>query len=77
MLAASNKRIDKYLGRTGGGGYTKMLFVWTLDKPMASLSTCHLIVLPWMAILLNIVILYGTALFEQLINIARYIEMWI
>ena len=26
---------------------------WTLDKPMASLSTCHLNVLPLMAMLLN------------------------
>ena len=49
---------------------------WTLDKPIASLSTCHLGVLPWMAILLNLAIFYGTVLFEQLINIARYIETW-
>ena len=26
---------------------------WTLDKPMASLSTCHLGLLPWMAISLK------------------------
>ena len=25
------------------------------DKPMASLSTCHLCILPWMEILLNLV----------------------
>ena len=45
---------------------------WTLDKPMASVSTC-LSILPWMAILLN---LYGTALLEQLMNIARFVKMW-
>ena len=28
---------------------------WTLDKPNASLSTCHLDILPWAAILLNLV----------------------
>ena len=27
---------------------------WTLDKPMVSLSTCHLNVLPLMAILLTL-----------------------
>ena len=31
-----------------------MNIFWTLDKPMASLSTCHLGLLPWMAILLNL-----------------------
>ena len=49
---------------------------WTLGKPMASLSTCHLGVLSWMAILLILVIFYVIALFEQMINIARFIEMW-
>ena len=43
---------------------------------MASLSVCHLDVSHWMAILLSIVTFYGTNLFEQLINIARFIEMW-
>ena len=33
----------------------------------------HLVVLPWVTILLNC---YGTALFEQLIHIARFIEIW-
>ena len=32
-------RIDKYLRRAG---YTEMNNCWTLNKPMASLSTCHL-----------------------------------
>ena len=41
---------------------------------MASLSICHLVVLPWMAILLNF---DGIALFEQLIHIARFIKMWV
>ena len=40
---------------------------------MASLPTCHLGVLPWMAILLNVV----KILFEHLINIARLIDMWV
>ena len=35
---------------------------------MASVSTCRLGVLPWMAILMT-----RTTLFEQLINIARFI----
>ena len=52
-----------------------MTTFWTFDKPVASLSTCHLGVLPWVTILFNLVICYGTALFEQLINIARFIEM--
>ena len=45
----------------------------TLDKSVASLYTSHLGDFPWMAIWLN---LYGTALFEQVINIERLIEMW-
>ena len=49
-----------------------MNFFWTIDKPIASLSTCHLGVLPWMAILLSL----ETDLFQQLINIARFIELW-
>ena len=52
MLAASNK-INKYIKKPG---YTHMINCWTLDKPMASLLTCHLGVLTWMAILLNLVI---------------------
>ena len=32
-------KVDKYLRRAG---YTYIKNVWTLDKPMASLSTCHL-----------------------------------
>ena len=44
---------------------------------MASLYTCHLGVLPWMAICFNLVHLLLHTLFEQLINIARYIEIWI
>ena len=32
-------KVDTYLRRAG---YTSMKTVWTLDKPMASLSTCHL-----------------------------------
>ena len=32
-------RINRYLIRAG---YTYMRNCWTLDKPMASLSTCHL-----------------------------------
>ena len=51
MLVASNKD-DNDLKRVG---YKYMDNCWTLDKPMASLSTCHLGVLPWMAILLNLV----------------------
>ena len=52
-----------------------MTIVWTLDKPMASLPTCHLVVLHWMTILFNRVN-FCMALFEQFINIARFIEMW-
>ena len=47
---------------------------WTLDKPMASLSICPLGVLSWIAVLY---IFYFIALFEQLKNIARFIEMWV
>ena len=53
-------KIDKYHRKTG---YTSI--GWTLDKPMASLFTCHQGVLPWITILLN---LYDAALFEQLIK---------
>ena len=48
----------------------------TPDKPMASWSVCHIGVLPWMTILFNLINFYGTVLFEQLINIARFFEMW-
>ena len=47
-----------------------------LNEPMVSLSTCHPGVLPWATILFNLDdFFYGTALFEQLINIARFVEM--
>ena len=46
-------KIDKYLRRTG---YTEMKDSWTLDKSMASLSTCHFSFLPWMAVLLKILL---------------------
>ena len=32
-------KVDPYLR---GAGYTQMKNCWTLDKPMASLSTCHM-----------------------------------
>ena len=32
-------KVDTYLRRAG---YTSMTNCWVLDKPMASLSTCHL-----------------------------------
>ena len=66
--AASHYRLIlnySFLKRTG---HTLVENGWTLDKPMDSLSTCHLGVLPSMAILFN---LDGTVLFEQLLNIAR------
>ena len=34
-----NNKVDTYLRRAG---YTQLKNVWTLDKPMASVSTCHL-----------------------------------
>ena len=49
MLAASNK-INKYPRRAG---YTYIIF-YTLDKSMASLSTCNLDVMPWTTILFNL-----------------------
>ena len=52
MLAASNK-FNKYLITAG---YTKLKEIWILDMSMASLFICRLGVLPWMAILLNLVI---------------------
>ena len=55
-------------------GYTLMNNYWTVDKPMAAFTTCHLGLLLTIAILLN---LYGTAPFEQLLNSARLIEMWL
>ena len=45
---------------------------WTRDKPMASLSTCHLGLLPWMAVLLNL-FRYTSAAFE-LVLAARGIQ---
>ena len=48
---------------------------WTLDKPMASLSTCHMGVLPWMAILLNLVRMYVDTLKVTLGN-TLLINMW-
>ena len=47
---------------------------WSFDNAMCFLSTCHVSVLHWMTILFNLVIFLGTALFKQLINIARFIE---
>ena len=46
---------------------------WTFDRPMASLSTSYLGMLPWMVTLLN---LDGTAVFEQLINVAHFFKKW-
>ena len=43
-------KTDKYLRRAGSA---QMKNGWPLDKPMASLSICQLVLLPWMAILLN------------------------
>ena len=35
-------------------GYTSKKHFWPLDNPVTSLSTCHLGVLPWVTILLNL-----------------------
>ena len=43
-------KINKYLGRAGLYTDDKLFY----GKPIASLSTCHVGVLPWMAILLNL-----------------------
>ena len=72
MLAASSK-IEKYLRRAG---YTHIRNCFIIDKSMPSLSSCHPGVLFWMANMLNIVFFYGAALFEQLINIARFIGIY-
>ena len=47
---------DTYLRRVG---YTELRNCWSLDKPMYSLSICHL---PWMAILFDIAKLLFTLL---------------
>ena len=62
--------LKKYIN-ISEGRVTHMTNCWTFDKPMASLSTSYLGVLPWMVTLLN---LDGTAVFEQLINIARFFK---
>ena len=45
-------KTNKYLRRAG---YTYIKLCRPLDKPMASLSNCHPDLLPWLAILLNLV----------------------
>ena len=47
----SKSKIGKYIRRAG---YTYMNHVWTLDKSMTSLSTCHPGIFSWIAILLNL-----------------------
>ena len=49
--------------------------VWTLNKPMSSLSTCHLGILLGMAILLNLVKLYSMYIFSFLLVIMSFLKL--
>ena len=44
---------------------------WTLDKSMASLSTCHVGILLWMAILLNLVKCLKKYVCKMLLDLVR------
>lgn len=46
-------KIDKY---TRWAGYTYTNNCWAIEKPIASLSTCHLAGLLWMAVVLIVLI---------------------